>query len=107
MIRRPPRSTLFPYTTLFRSISPGANRRLSGSPPRPLSPPNAMTRFLRPRDLDWYLLIISLVICGVGLLQIYSATRGTVWQDAWWKQILYISAGLLLMWLTVAIDYHT
>src|SRR3989441_7998354 len=25
MIRRPPRSTLFPYTTLFRSISSGAS----------------------------------------------------------------------------------
>src|SRR2546423_4777840 len=24
MIRRPPRSTLFPYTTLFRSLAPGA-----------------------------------------------------------------------------------
>src|SRR2546430_6390923 len=24
MIRRPPRSTLFPYTTLFRSFAPGA-----------------------------------------------------------------------------------
>src|SRR2546429_5040123 len=24
MIRRPPRSTLFPYTTLFRSLSPGS-----------------------------------------------------------------------------------
>src|SRR2546425_2746907 len=24
MIRRPPRSTLFPYTTLFRSLHPGA-----------------------------------------------------------------------------------
>src|SRR5258706_6001143 len=24
MIRRPPRSTLFPYTTLFRSVLPGA-----------------------------------------------------------------------------------
>src|SRR3712207_7332689 len=23
MIRRPPRSTLFPYTTLFRSVTPG------------------------------------------------------------------------------------
>src|SRR2546427_9477587 len=23
MIRRPPRSTLFPYTTLFRSVAPG------------------------------------------------------------------------------------
>src|SRR5258708_8404421 len=26
MIRRPPRSTLFPYTTLFRSSVPGAGR---------------------------------------------------------------------------------
>src|SRR2546430_10264891 len=26
MIRRPPRSTLFPYTTLFRSIALGAER---------------------------------------------------------------------------------
>ena len=66
-----------------------------------------MTRYLRPRDLDWTLLVISLIICGVGVLQIYSATRGTVWQAAWWKQIVYIAAGLLLMWLTVAIDYHT
>src|SRR3712207_7792547 len=28
MIRRPPRSTLFPYTTLFRSVLPLALRRL-------------------------------------------------------------------------------
>src|SRR3712207_8507727 len=27
MIRRPPRSTLFPYTTLFRSRPPGLDRR--------------------------------------------------------------------------------
>src|SRR3712207_8075149 len=26
MIRRPPRSTLFPYTTLFRSLQPPAHR---------------------------------------------------------------------------------
>src|SRR2546425_3722962 len=26
MIRRPPRSTLFPYTTLFRSFATGVNR---------------------------------------------------------------------------------
>src|SRR5258708_13919781 len=37
MIRRPPRSTLFPYTTLFRSLSnpPSAHRQHSASlPPR-------------------------------------------------------------------------
>src|SRR5258706_4041769 len=27
MIRRPPRSTLFPYTTLFRSVLPHAHQR--------------------------------------------------------------------------------
>src|SRR2546430_12314708 len=30
MIRRPPRSTLFPYTTLFRSSSPGSTRSDAG-----------------------------------------------------------------------------
>src|SRR3712207_7844062 len=30
MIRRPPRSTLFPYTTLFRSPSPSRGGRTSG-----------------------------------------------------------------------------
>src|SRR2546428_4622439 len=31
MIRRPPRSTLFPYTTLFRSQVPRAPRRAGGA----------------------------------------------------------------------------
>src|SRR2546430_4877002 len=32
MIRRPPRSTLFPYTTLFRSLVPRALRRAGREP---------------------------------------------------------------------------
>src|SRR3712207_7244122 len=42
MIRRPPRSTLFPYTTLFRSPAPGERRaedvvqRDAGAEVRPL-----------------------------------------------------------------------
>src|SRR3712207_7571629 len=40
MIRRPPRSTLFPYTTLFRSpgrgsIPPGKERAMAKPPPEP------------------------------------------------------------------------
>src|SRR3712207_6862311 len=34
MIRRPPRSTLFPYTTLFRSLGPRALRRHASRPLR-------------------------------------------------------------------------
>src|SRR5260221_9761776 len=39
MIRRPPRSTLFPYTTLFRSQRHRAadNRRIAAEPPSPQS----------------------------------------------------------------------
>src|SRR2546430_13305803 len=40
MIRRPPRSTLFPYTTLFRSSCPGHE----GAAPRPSASPNPRTR---------------------------------------------------------------
>src|SRR3712207_7004824 len=34
MIRRPPRSTLFPYTTLFRSVHWGYTRTSAGLPVR-------------------------------------------------------------------------
>src|SRR5260370_14756479 len=33
MIRRPPRSTLFPYTTLFRSVFPRCHPRIGRSRP--------------------------------------------------------------------------
>src|SRR2546429_6710955 len=43
MIRRPPRSTLFPYTTLFRSCA--ASRFRKASPPRTITIiPNTGTR---------------------------------------------------------------
>src|SRR5256885_3461133 len=37
MIRRPPRSTLFPYTTLFRSGGRHARQRAAGAPRRRVS----------------------------------------------------------------------
>ncbi len=66
-----------------------------------------MSRYLSPRDIDWPLLIIVLLICGVGVIQIYSATMDTSFHNAWWRQILYILCGLLLMWFILAIDYHS
>src|SRR2546426_2592273 len=59
MIRRPPRSTLFPYTTLFRSAwadhglrrEPGQGRRKSqgGAPPLHLQRPARLREGLRDR----------------------------------------------------------
>jgi len=59
------------------------------------------------RDLDWPLLIITLAICAAGILQIYSATRDTIWHDAWWKQIVWVAGGVVLLWLFTVVDYHT
>ncbi|HVW83120.1 MAG TPA: rod shape-determining protein RodA [Bryobacteraceae bacterium] len=52
------------------------------------------------------MLFIILVICGLGVVQIFSATHDTVWQGAWWKQLVYIGAGIVLMWITTQLDYH-
>ncbi len=64
-------------------------------------------RYLSIRDIDWPLMLISMLICAVGVLQIFSATRDTGWQDAWWKQVIYVFGGLFLMWIVLALDYHT
>src|SRR5690349_24635100 len=50
MIRRPPRSTLFPYTTLFRSPPRTEASRAAPGPPSCgcACPPRARSRRLRP-----------------------------------------------------------
>src|SRR3712207_6913822 len=66
MIRRPPRSTLFPYTTLFRSVDPDMDPRLvSFFFSRGLTPPlifllSIGISFVSSRAalLSWFLMLI-------------------------------------------------
>ena len=41
------------------------------------------------------------------MLQIFSATHDTHYSDAWWKQVIWIAAGFIAMWVATLIDYHT
>jgi rod shape determining protein RodA len=66
-----------------------------------------MSRYLSLRDIDWWLLLITLVICVVGVIQIYSATLDTSSHSDWWRQAIDVVTGLALMWLVLTIDYHT
>src|SRR6266487_4896705 len=50
MIRRPPRSTLFPYTTLFRSSRPGTSSRGSRGRRALRSPPRSRARSGRSEE---------------------------------------------------------
>src|SRR2546430_5102128 len=50
MIRRPPRSTLFPYTTLFRSLATDLDRRRSPSSSVGSRPSGARSSCRSPRS---------------------------------------------------------
>jgi rod shape determining protein RodA len=66
-----------------------------------------MAAYRTLRDFDWTLWGVTLLICALGVLQIYSATRDTIWKGVWPKQIIFIVAGAFLAWLISRIDYHT
>ncbi len=66
-----------------------------------------MAAYRSLRNLDWMLVLVALIIAALGILQIYSATIDTAWRSAWWKQAVFLAAGLLVMWITTRIDYHT
>jgi len=66
-----------------------------------------MSTYRSTHDIDWTMFLIALVICAVGVLQIYSATRDTDYTSAWWKQVIYVIGGIVLMWIAMSIDYKT
>ncbi len=65
-----------------------------------------MTKYFSLRDFDWLLLIFVLLICGLGVMEIYSATLHTKFAGVHTKQVYWIMAGVVLMFLTSLIDYH-
>jgi len=56
-----------------------------------------MRRFISFRDFDWILLGFVLIICGLGVFEIYSATRMTKFVGFQTKQVYWIIGGLILM----------
>jgi rod shape determining protein RodA len=65
-----------------------------------------MRRFLSFRDFDWTLLGMVIILCAISVFEIYSATLHTKFVGYQNKQILWIAAGLLAMFVFAKIDYH-
>ncbi len=65
-----------------------------------------MARYVSYRDFDWVLLVFVLLICGMGVMEIHSATMHTKFAGAHVKQVYWIMAGVGAMFLVSLVNYQ-
>jgi rod shape determining protein RodA len=65
-----------------------------------------MARYVSFRDFDWVLLGFVLAICGLGVMEIHSATMHTKFAGAQMRQVYWVLAGVGLMFLVSLINYQ-
>jgi rod shape determining protein RodA len=65
-----------------------------------------MSRYISFRDFDWVLLLFVLLICGLGVFEIRSATAGTKFVGAHIKQIYWIAGGVACMFIVSFFNYQ-
>jgi rod shape determining protein RodA len=66
-----------------------------------------MSRYVKFRDFDWVLLIFVLLICALGVMEIYSATLNTKFEGMHVRQVYWVLVGVLLMFAVSLINYQS
>jgi rod shape determining protein RodA len=65
-----------------------------------------MRRMLSFRDFDWMLLGFLLLLCAISVVEVHSTTMHTRFSSFGIRQIFWITAGVLVMFVFAKIDYH-
>ncbi len=65
-----------------------------------------MSRYVSFRDFDWLLLGFVLMICGLGVMEIQSATVHTKFAGSHIRQIYWVLAGVGVMFLMSLVNYQ-
>jgi rod shape determining protein RodA len=65
-----------------------------------------MSRYVSYRDFDWFLLVLVLVICGLGVTEIRSATIHTKFAGAHLRQLYWITGGVAGMFVVSLFNYQ-
>ena len=65
-----------------------------------------MSRYVSFRDFDWLLLVFVLMICGLGVMEIRSATIHTKFVGSHVKQMYWVAAGVGMMFLISLVNYQ-
>src|SRR2546423_9100493 len=102
MIRRPPRSTLFPYTTLFRSRAarrppPRSFARAAGAGPTSLPAPRANDR---SEEHTSELQSLAYLVCRL-LLE-----KKKIAEAPWWAQILALPVLALAFGRSIVVTHQ-
>jgi rod shape determining protein RodA len=59
------------------------------------------------REYDWWLLALVFTICGIGILEIYSATHASHFAGMHTRQIWWVVVGAILLFAFSRFNYHT
>jgi rod shape determining protein RodA len=65
-----------------------------------------MSRYVSYRDFDWLLLVFVLLICGLGVMEIRSATAHTKFAGAHIRQVYWVIGGVGAMFLISLVNYQ-
>src|ERR1700722_18008140 len=65
-----------------------------------------MSRYISFRDFDWLLFIFVMLLCSLGVMEIRSATEHTKFAGAHIRQLYWITAGIVGMFLMSFINYQ-
>jgi rod shape determining protein RodA len=65
-----------------------------------------MSRYVSFRDFDWLLLVFVLMICGLGVMEIRSATVHTKFAGSHIRQVYWILGGVAAMFAISAVNYQ-
>src|SRR6476646_6261612 len=65
-----------------------------------------MSRYISFRDFDWLLFIFVLMICGLGVMEIRSATSHTKFAGAHIRQVYWILGSIIGMFLVSLVNYQ-
>ena len=65
-----------------------------------------MSRYVSFRDFDWLLLVFVLMICGLGVMEIRSATVHTKFAGSHLRQVYWILGGVGAMFVISAVNYQ-
>ena len=65
-----------------------------------------MSRYVSYRDFDWLLLTFVLIICGLGVMEIHSATQHTKFAGAHVKQVYWVLGGVGMMFVMSLVNYQ-